>query len=153
MDSPHSTLLQRSLASNITCAVIVTMLAGQLVAKPEGASVDLNPTQLHDKALSVMETYCVSCHGPDKQKGDIRLDALETIDPVDRQDLFALAREAVHFEDMPPEKAEQPTLAERKVLLRWLDSQLTGDAAKALAEKLLRFEYGNVVNHEDLFSG
>lgn len=111
-----------------------------------------NPTQLHDQALTVMETYCVSCHGPDKQKGDIRFDALEAIDPVDLQELFTLAKEAVHFEDMPPEKADQPTEAERGVLLQWMESQLTGDAAKALAEKLLRFEYGNVVKHGDLFS-
>ncbi|MDB4537928.1 DUF1588 domain-containing protein, partial [Akkermansiaceae bacterium] len=123
------------------------------VAKPGEEVLELNSTQLHDQALTVMGNYCVSCHGPDKQKGDIRLDELEAIDPVDLQDLFGLAKEAVHFEDMPPEKAEQPTAAERKVLMRWLDSQLTGDVAKALAEKLRRFEYGNVVNHEDLFSG
>lgn len=114
---------------------------------------ELNPTQLHDQALKVMENYCVSCHGPDKQKGDIRLDRLETIDPVDLQELYALAKEAVHFEDMPPEKVDQPSDVERKVLMQWLDSQLTGDAAKALAEKLERSEYANVVKHEELFSG
>lgn len=124
-----------------------------LAASAAESTIDLNPTQLHDQALKVMKTRCVSCHGPEKQKGDIRLDKLETIDPVDLQELYALAKEAVHFEDMPPEKAEQPSEAERKVLMQWLDSQLTGDAAKALAEKLQRFEFGNVVKHEELFSG
>jgi mono/diheme cytochrome c family protein len=124
-----------------------------LGANAEETKVELNSIELHDRALEVMENHCVSCHGPDKQKGDIRLDKLETIDPVDLQDLYALAKEAVHFEDMPPEKAEQPTEAERKVLMQWLDSELTGDAAKALAEKLLRSEYANVVKHDELFSG
>ena len=124
-----------------------------LAANADESTIDLNPTQLHDQAFKVMENYCFSCHGPEKQKGDIRLDDLEAIDPVDLQELYALAKEAVHFEDMPPEKADQPSEAERKVLMKWLDSRLTGDAAKALAEKLLRFEFGNVVKHEDLFSG
>ena len=126
---------------------------GLLAANAKEEKIDLNPSKLHDRALKVMETHCISCHGPEKQKGDIRLDKLETIDPVDLQELYALAKEAVHFEDMPPEKAEQPSEAERKVLMQWLDSQLTGDSAKALAEKLQRFEFGNVVKHEELFSG
>lgn len=123
--------------------------AGLTLANPQ----TIDPTVLKDKALQVIDTYCVSCHGPEKQKGKVRLDALETIDPVDLQKLFGSAKEAVHFEDMPPAKAKQPSEEQRKVLLQWLDSQLTGDAAKALAEKLMRFEYGNVVRHEDLFSG
>ena len=115
---------------------VLSSLPGQVVAK-----LDLDPAELKDKALKVMENYCVSCHGEKKKKGDIRLDQLETIDPVDLQKLYSLAKEAVHFEDMPPEKADQPKNAEREVLMTWLESQLTGDAAKALAEKLLRFEY------------
>lgn len=153
MDSLSSTFGHLALSLKIAGPAALSALAAQVAANPEDTPVPLNPTELHDRALKVMETYCVSCHGPDKQKGKIRFDALDSIDPVDRQDLFAIAKEAVQFEDMPPEKAEQPSKAERKLLLRWLDSQLTGDSAKALAEKLRRFEYGNVVNHEDLFSG
>lgn len=130
---------------------VATISAALLIGQTTAA--DLNPVELRDQASKVMENHCVSCHGPKKQKGDIRLDDLEAIDPVNLQELYALAREAVHFEDMPPEKAEQPSADERKVLLHWLDSQLTGDAAKALAEKLARSEYGNAVKHEELFSG
>lgn len=120
---------------------------------PETASAKLNPTALKGQATQILSRYCVSCHGPDKQEGDIRLGALESIDAVDRQKLFGKMKDAVHLGEMPPEDAKQPSDAERKILQRWLDSQLTGEAAEALAEKLLRFEYGNVVNHEDLFSG
>lgn len=117
------------------------------------AQPDLDPTVLRDQALRVMETYCFSCHGSKNQEGEVRFDALESIDPVDQQKLYKNANEALQLQEMPPEKAKQPSAAERAVLMQWLNSQLTGDAAKALAEKLLRFEYGNVVNHEDLFSG
>jgi len=97
--------------------------------------------------------HCIKCHGPEKQKGDLRLDSLETIDAVDRQELFRKVQEVIRLAEMPPEKAKQPNEADRKILLQWLNSQLTGKAAKALAEKLRRFEYGNVISHENLFSG
>lgn len=121
--------------------------------RAEPTSQELNPTALEDRATRILSRYCVSCHGPDKQEAEIRLNALETIDAVDRQELLGKVQDVVHRGDMPPEKAGQPSDADRAILLRWLDSQLTGKAAKALAEKLRRFEYGNVVDHTDLFSG
>lgn len=101
----------------------------------------------------LIDTYCISCHGPEKQKGKIRFDALETIDTVDLQAVFASAQDALHFEEMPPAKAKQPTDAERKILLDWFKDKLTGDAAKKLEEKLRRPAAGNYVDHDDLFSG
>ena len=117
------------------------------------ASSQLGPTALLEQATRVLDTYCISCHGPEKQKAKVRLDALETIDAVDLQKLFSKIQQVVQLGEMPPEEEKQPSESEKKILKQWLDSQLTGKAAKALAEKLERFEYGNVVNHEDLFSG
>ena len=119
----------------------------------QSVAPELNPTALEDRATQVFKRYCSSCHGADKQEGEIRLDALETIDAVDRSRLFGKVQDVVHLGEMPPEESKQPSDVERKVLLQWLNSQLTGKAAKALAEKLRRFEYGNVVSHQDLFSG
>lgn len=122
-------------------------------AKVKPGATELNPTVLEDLATQVLKSHCVSCHGPSKQEGEVRLDAPETMDAVDRQTLFAKVMGVVQRGEMPPEDAQQPSDAERKVLLQWLNSQLTGAAARALSEKLQRFEYGNVVNHENLFSG
>ena len=108
---------------------------------------------LKDSAHRVLESHCISCHGPEKQKGDLRLDDFESIDPVDLQVLFARMSEVVQFREMPPEESEQPSEDERRTLLQWLHEQLHGEPAKALGEKLRRFEYGNVVSHTDLFSG
>ncbi|MFM2171258.1 MAG: hypothetical protein RI957_1487 [Verrucomicrobiota bacterium] len=115
---------------------------------------DMDPTILREKAMQVMENHCFSCHGAKKQKGEIRFDDLEAIDPVDLQKLFAESKEALQIGEMPPEEAKsQPSKEERELLVKWLDTQISGDAAKALTEKLKRFEYGNVVDHADLFSG
>ena len=117
------------------------------------ANLELDPTVLYEQASRSLNTYCVSCHGPEKQKGNVRLDSLETIDAVDRQELLSKIQEVLQFGEMPPEEEKQPAETEKKVLQQWLNNQLTGKAAKALAEKLERFEYGNVISHENLFSG
>ena len=134
-------LFQWSVAAKMTAAADTTL-----------ESV-MDPTELQAQATQVLSTYCFSCHGPTEQEGEVQLNALDTLDEVDRQALFRQAEEVVQLADMPPEDAKQPTETERAILLKFLHSQLTGTASKALAEKLLRFEYGNVVPHEDLFSG
>lgn len=103
--------------------------------------------------LLLLNRYCIDCHGPDKQKGKVRFDALETIDTFDLQAIYVNAREAVHFEEMPPSKAKQPTEADRNKLLQWLGTKLDGTDAKKLEEKLRRPDAGNYVDHDDLFSG
>ncbi len=113
----------------------------------------LNPTELRVQATRFLESYCVSCHGSDAQEGDVQLTALDSLDAVARQSLFRKVLEVVQLSEMPPEQAKQPTDAQRKTLSQWITRQLTGKEAKALAEKLQRFEYGNVVKHDDLFSG
>ena len=106
-----------------------------------------DPAELETRATKVLNDFCIACHGPDRQEGEVRLDVLESLDPVDRQHLFRDIQQVAHLSEMPPADANQPTVAERKLLLQWVSTQLNGKAAKALAEKLLRFEYGNVVDH------
>lgn len=102
---------------------------------------------------ALINTYCISCHGPDKQKGKVRFDTLETLTPDDRNELFNVAHEAIHFKEMPPEDKPQPTGAERKMLLSFLSGQTSKKANAALKEKLRYPDYGNMVDHEALFDG
>ncbi len=148
---PNSSLF---LIGCVAVGVLSAQTSSPVSLPKNAADAEIDPTVLRDKAMQVMETHCITCHGAKKQKGDIRFDALEAIDPVDLQKLFAESKEQVHFGDMPPEEAKsQPTKEERELLIKWLDTQVSGDAAKALAEKLKRFEYGNAVDHSELFSG
>lgn len=136
------------------CSIYSLQLFAQPAPRPEPVSnADVNQIEIKTQATQLLKTYCVSCHGPNELEGDVQLHALESLDAVDRQALFRKIQEVVHLTEMPPADAKQPTDVERSVLLRWVTSQLTGEAAQALAEKLLRFEYGNVVDHDDLFSG
>lgn len=126
---------------------------GRDAARADGRNLPDLPADLAGSAARVLDTYCIQCHGPEKQKGKIRFDAIETIDTVDQQTLFLTAQDAVHFEEMPPDKEKQPTKDEREVLIAWFKEQLTGPAAQKLEEKMRRPEAGNYVDHEDLFSG
>lgn len=128
-------------------------LTAQLVAQSAPTIADLDPTELEEQAIRTLKTHCASCHGAAKQEAQIQLDELETFDAIDRQSLLRKVQNVIHLNEMPPEEAKQPNEHERKILLQWVDNQLTGDASKALTEKLLRFEYGNVINHKELFSG
>ena len=151
MTFPNSSML---LIGFVAVGVLSAQTSSTVSLPKNAADAEMDPTILRDKAMQIMETHCFSCHGEKKQKGDIRFDALESIDPVDLQKLLAESKEQVHFGDMPPEEAKiQPTKEERELLIQWLDTQISGDVANALAEKLKRFEYGNSVDHAELFSG
>ena len=90
-------------------AAVLLLVFSRAIGAETAAGEAIDPVVLKERAMQVMETYCVSCHGPDKQKGKVRLDALDTIDPVDLQKLFGTTKEVVHFEDMPPEEEKQPS--------------------------------------------
>lgn len=142
-----------AVGSLVICGVTCFMAPTQEAVHAESGTNVVAVKVDRAKAMEVLDQYCVSCHGPDKQKGDVRLDDFDLIDAVALQDVFVKAREAVHFDEMPPAKAKQPTASERTVLLDWLSEQLNGTAAAKLEEKLQRPESGNYVNHDDLFSG
>ena len=89
----------------------------------------------------------MDCHGPDKQKGDMRLDAIDP-DVVRGAsfDQWEDVREVFNNGEMPPEEKPQPTDAERDLLTRWMDAEfkkakLHGSTKKRGAvRRLTRYE-------------
>lgn len=100
-----------------------------------------------------LATYCGGCHGEKRQKGKVRFDQLDTLDPAARSDLLARAEEALEVGDMPPNGQPRPTPAETKDLLAWLRSRINPAAARKLRDKLRYPHYGNLVDHDELFAG
>ena len=102
------------------------------------------------------QTYCIECHGADKQKGDFRLDTLSwnLTETVTRED-WDLVHEYVADEDMPPKKAKaHPNAEERKAFLDALDNAFAEASKEAKPggtpiRRLNRIEYLNTVR--DLF--
>ena len=69
-----------------------------------------------------MKTYCIGCHGEEKQKGERRFDQLQF--PLKNNDALILAQDmidALVLGEMPPKKAENhPSEAERLALINYV---------------------------------
>ena len=102
-------------------------------------------TQLQD----FFNTFCTSCHGTKKSKGDLRLNQLDVQqwnDPNLLNDIYT----AIESGEMPPEDARKSPPPDRvEVLQKGLRNQLHRLAEKqkpGMLKRLSRAEYQNTVN-------
>jgi mono/diheme cytochrome c family protein len=128
----------------------ITQAGGQ-GGKP--VSTPAEPFRVAEKVLLLLETHCISCHGADDQKGDVRLDQLQGLTLDARLDLLNRVQEQIFTGEMPPKKKKTPSEDERNLLMDWITKELQKHNASKLEDKLRKPEYGNVVDHEALFSG
>ena len=73
----------------------------------------------------ILEQHCFACHGPEKQKGKIRLDVLDP-DMVNGNaaETWHDALNMLNRGEMPPEDEPQLSAGERRKLVGWLTSEL-----------------------------
>lgn len=102
---------------------------------------------------SLLENRCLDCHRGEAGEGDVQLDSLDKLDKNARLDLLNKVQEQVFLKRMPPEDESQPTAEERSLLNHWLAGELGKYGSSKLEQKLKKPEYGNYVDHEQLFSG
>lgn len=100
-----------------------------------------------------LEKHCARCHGPEKEKGDLRIDQLSRdFKAGSDSHHWAETLEKVNSGEMPPEKEPQPTQAEIAAFVLNLDSLIQeGRSARMAARpavthyRLSRKEYQNTV--------
>jgi hypothetical protein len=122
-----------------------------LLASTAGAA-----EKVDSKVTGFMQTYCVSCHGEKKQKGDFRVDTLQISATAADAENWQLVLDNLHLGEMPPEDEKQPKLAELEPVTEWIQSELrraalalSGQKGEVVLRRLNRFEYENTI--EDLF--
>lgn len=73
----------------------------------------------------IFNKYCVSCHGPKKQKGSVRLDRLNW-DMVNGHDAerWHAALDMINSGEMPPKKKPQLSNQERRMVVDWITNGL-----------------------------
>lgn len=100
-----------------------------------------------------LETHCLRCHGPEKDKGDLRIEQLsrDFKAGVDGHH-WAEIVERINAGEMPPEDEVQPSEKEIEAVIAQLDSRIReGRAARMAARppvahyRLSRKEYQNTV--------
>lgn len=100
------------------------------------------------------EAYCLDCHDEETRKGKLALDGIDPDVPGgDDFEIWRIIEEQLTFGDMPPAKKRQPPAGQRGAVLAWIrgelrKSQQPGGVAE---EKLLLPQYGNYVDHGELF--
>ena len=100
-----------------------------------------------------LEKHCISCHGPKKEKGDLRIDQLSRDFKLGADTHhWAELIEQVNSGEMPPKKEKRPTQEEIAGFVTNLDSLMkAGSAARMAARtpvahyRLSRKEYQNTV--------
>lgn len=100
-----------------------------------------------------LEKHCLRCHGPEKEKGDLRIDQLSRDFKLGADTHhWAEMMEQVNSGEMPPKKEKQPSQAEIAAFVTSLDARIKeGRAARMAARpavshyRLSRKEYQNTV--------
>lgn len=139
----HLNMYKPTLVLLLLCSSTVTVIA------EDTATVSEAPQHVRH----LIARYCADCHGNDVSEGDVSFEDLPSLKLESRLELLNKAHEQLHFNRMPPADQSQPTDAERAQLINWVSAELDRHHANELADKLLRPEYGNYVDHDDLFSG
>ena len=102
-----------------------------------------------------LNKYCTPCHGPTNAKGGITLHDISPRLAIGKDmDLWNLVLKQLVLSEMPPSKEQQPSVSDVSKVIDWINAELnkSGNAA-SLYQKLEHPDYGNLVNHEKLFSG
>ncbi len=111
------------------------------------------PSQGTAPQEAFLEKHCVRCHGPEKEKGELRIDKLsrDFKSGVDSH-RWAEVLERINAGEMPPKKEAQPTQEEIATMVSKLDSLIREGRAARLAARpavahyrLSRKEYQNTV--------
>jgi Protein of unknown function (DUF1592)/Protein of unknown function (DUF1588)/Protein of unknown function (DUF1585)/Protein of unknown function (DUF1595)/Protein of unknown function (DUF1587)/Planctomycete cytochrome C len=106
-----------------------------------------------DSYDTFLKTHCLRCHGPEKEKGDLRIDQLSRDFKLGADTHhWAEVIEQVNSGEMPPKKEKQPSQAEMAAFVASLDARIKeGRAARMAARpavshyRLSRKEYQNTV--------
>ncbi len=79
-----------------------------------------------DSVRAILEQHCYHCHGPDKQKGRVRLDTLSSDLVADRSaaETWHDALDSIQLGEMPPEDEPGLSSEERGTLVEWIEHRL-----------------------------
>ena len=121
-------------------------------ATSERKSLAADDNRYAREVRPLLAKYCIECHGPAKQEGDLRLDELPpTFDGAGAK-RWRHVIERVELGQMPPEEKPRPTADEVRRLAAWIDdTSRTAELARRAKEgrvvlrRLNRVEYQNTI--------
>ncbi len=129
----------------VSCALATLCLPAAAAEAPRAA--------MPEKHRTLFKNHCISCHGPEKQKGKFRVDELPLeINSIENAEKWQKVLNALNSGEMPPEEEKQPSNAAKTDFLDDLSNVMVA-ARRNLADqngtltmrRLNRREYKNTL--------
>ncbi|QDU96020.1 DUF1592 domain-containing protein [Lignipirellula cremea] len=143
--------MKRPLSPSSSCLLLAVLLPGMFAVLP--GTVSAETAEIDRSVVTFLNSYCVRCHGPEKQNASLRFDTMpvsladETI-AQSWQDIL----DALNLDEMPPEDEKQPDNDELSLVLETLTKNLRegrerlNDAGgQMVLRRLNRREYQNTI--------
>lgn len=138
--------------------LIILAICLGCVVSANAADAPIEPTSQAEFGESIrpfLKSFCFDCHSESESAAGFRLDNIDGA-VTKGKDIVRWEKtlEMLSNGDMPPEDAvEHPTKPERKAIAAWITAELRKIGRGPDESRLSRPEFGNRVDHEDLFSG
>ncbi|MCW1885433.1 DUF1592 domain-containing protein [Luteolibacter flavescens] len=115
-----------------------------LAQEPEAAG-------MREAVAPFLEAHCISCHGPDKQKGHLRLDTLspDFANPH-AAEKWKEVLNAVNAREMPPEDEPQPDAGDVEKFALWVEqalarAEIASRSGRVVMRRMNRSEYDRTI--------
>ena len=154
----YPTVSTEKIRNRRTSLILGALLSVAVFGQQAARGVEPTDVSLHASGEALTQflgQWCTDCHGPDTQESGLRFDTLsQQWDDPKVAAQWRQIEEQVLFCEMPPEGSDVADSAERKQFVEAIESQLQMHGQGfGLAEKMLLPEYGNLLDHDTLFSG
>ena len=118
-----------------------------------GPSVGVAKERFEQQVQPFLKKHCVGCHGPEKQKGKLRLDTLPPdFDSLDAAGLWIEVMDNLNLGEMPPEDEPRPDAAAQEQVAKWIAAELRAASTRKVAgggkkgiRRLNRREFSNTI--------
>ena len=119
---------------------------------------ELQPTNLQEfkgEIRPFLNKYCLECHEGEDADAEFRLDNIDGwVTNGNDVERWEKAYEMISIKDMPPKDADHhPDKLTRRKIENWIKNELKKIGRGPDDTRLSRPEFGNRLDHEDLFSG
>ena len=132
----------------------LVLVSFSCLAAPGAEAVSKSLPTYPEKISAILSDRCFDCHNADEQKGDVRLDNLQSLSPDEQLSLLNRVEEKVYLRQMPPPKKKQLSDGEWADLTAWITSGFDSVGQQSRFRAKLRYpKFGNYVDHGRLFSG
>ncbi|HZV03449.1 MAG TPA: DUF1592 domain-containing protein [Gemmataceae bacterium] len=106
-------------------------------------------SQFEKEIRPLLKTYCLSCHNPQKKRGDLDLARFEKETDIGMgEEVWAEVAARVLAHEMPPEGKKQPSIEQRRKFVRWAQSvaKKSDDCKQLASDRTINFYKGHVMS-------